>query len=916
MTNSVDRIIKIIENLNLHAVVLKITDSLIFIPYMSPDTPERFGYDIESFNSVLINNPADFISEYDCEYIKKGLLKIIDSTVKYDFNVRVKAKDRSVKTLEGSAVYYGEENGSFYYLVTLSDEIETPEKSTSKVIKDAERLHKAIEFANIATWDYDIKTSRFFNEEDLNTLFDFSFTGMTIPADLIDSGLIDNEEYNSISDFYEKVHSGYRELTRESWFHLPDNKDRFFKIRYIVEFNENNIPVIAHGMLMDLTEQKNAEISFNLRADAFLRNNQDNISTYHVDLSEKTIKSAVTSYAYLKDIEKSDNYDELLLSIADKIPSKTEKIIFLNTFERDNLVSSFDKSIFQIKYEHPIYVKKSHELIARTTADLIKNPASGNIEAVINITDINYGKIMENLIHGTVQREYDYIALVYINSKIFYIIDKYTNELRQENSDFIEYFSTRFKESIHSEDELDFVLSEFNYTNLIEKINTYGEFTLQYNTNDDYEKNRHKILSFAFLNNKRDIITVSCHDTTKLFNDELRQKKKLSNALVEAEKANIAKAEFLSLVSHDIRTPLNGIMGMLELACTSDDINDIRNYLSKASTSSEYLLGLLNDVLDMSKIESGKIELKPEFYEYNEFKEYIEGIILPLCKNNDLKFTMNIEHENQAIFVDKLRFNQIIFNILSNSCKYTKKGGFVDLDIKSELINDYSEILKITIKDNGIGMSEEFQKHMFESFSQEQRPGTETTEGSGLGLSIAYNLVKLMGGEINVESKINKGTTFRISFLLPYKNVDEKVKTGNVIYDEIVRKDYSGKRFLLCEDNEINQEIALQILTSAGATVDIANDGHEAIEKYKKSKSSYYDAIFMDIRMPNIDGLAATREIRRSKKKDSKTIPIIAMTANAMGEDKMECIEAGMNAYIPKPINVSKLYKLMNRIIK
>ena len=916
MTNSVDRIIKIIENLNLHAVVLKITDSLIFIPYMSPDTPERFGYDIESFNSVLINNPADFISEYDCEYIKKGLLKIIDSTVKYDFNVRVKAKDRSVKTLEGSAVYYGEENGSFYYLVTLSDEIETPEKSTSKVIKDAERLHKAIEFANIATWDYDIKTSRFFNEEDLNTLFDFSFTGMTIPADLIDSGLIDNEEYNSISDFYEKVHSGYRELTRESWFHLPDNKDRFFKIRYIVEFNENNIPVIAHGMLMDLTEQKNAEISFNLRADAFLRNNQDNISTYHVDLSEKTIKSAVTSYAYLKDIEKSDNYDELLLSIADKIPSKTEKIIFLNTFERDNLVSSFDKSIFQIKYEHPIYVKKSHELIARTTADLIKNPASGNIEAVINITDINYGKIMENLIHGTVQREYDYIALVYINSKIFYIIDKYTNELRQENSDFIEYFSTRFKESIHSEDELDFVLSEFNYTNLIEKINTYGEFTLQYNTNDDYEKNRHKILSFAFLNNKRDIITVSCHDTTKLFNDELRQKKKLSNALVEAEKANIAKSEFLSLVSHDIRTPLNGIMGMLELACTSDDINDIRNYLSKASTSSEYLLGLLNDVLDMSKIESGKIELKPEFYEYNEFKEYIEGIILPLCKNNDLKFTMNIEHENQAIFVDKLRFNQIIFNILSNSCKYTKKGGFVDLDIKSELINDYSEILKITIKDNGIGMSEEFQKHMFESFSQEQRPGTETTEGSGLGLSIAYNLVKLMGGEINVESKINKGTTFRISFLLPYKNVDEKVKTGNVIYDEIVRKDYSGKRFLLCEDNEINQEIALQILTSAGATVDIANDGHEAIEKYKKSKSSYYDAIFMDIRMPNIDGLAATREIRRSKKKDSKTIPIIAMTANAMGEDKMECIEAGMNAYIPKPINVSKLYKLMNRIIK
>ncbi len=914
---TLENAINIANLLNFRSIIFKIADGQIKVVFYSDSIPQMFGYEPDDFDNTLHTDCSKLISRYDYEYLYKGFFEIAHTKKSYSYTIQVKKKNGGLCFLSGVAAYFAEENDDLYYYSSIYDSSESKDKKKSELIQNAERYHKAIEFANIATWDYDIINKKFLYEDDLNKFFDFTFTNLNIPEAILSSRLIDKDDIPEYLESYRKLTAGYKEVTRENWFHFPNsNTPKYIRVKYTVEFNKDNIPVVAHGMLIDLTEQKNAEIAFNLRSEALIKNNVDNICINQANLSNNTIKSAMSNYAYLKDFTICESFDDLIAQIVDKIPGQNDKIHFINTFSRNSLLSTFDKSNYQVNLEHSLYIKKDCEIFVKTTANLIKNPINGDVECVLNIININYNKTIENLVNGTVQREYDYIALVYIKTNIFFIIDRYNVDLNEENEDFLGYFTNEFKRTIQSEDELEYLLSEFNYPNLIEKINTYGEYTLQYNTSDNYEKNKHKILRFAFLNNKRDVMTVSCHDTTKLFNEELEQKRKLSNALVAAEKANIAKSEFLSLVSHDIRTPLNGIMGMLELASDQDDINVIRGYLNKAKTSSSYLLGLLNDVLDMSKIESGKIELKPETYPYSEFEEYLSGIIQPLCDKKNLHFNFITDIKNKAIYVDKLRFNQIMFNILSNSCKYTNPGGNIELKIRSDTIDEKTLIAYITISDNGIGMSDEFQKHLFESFSQENRPGVEITEGSGLGLSIAYNLVKLMGGEIAVESIINQGTIFKLSFILPYKEItDEHPIIDEVIDTEPIRKDYSGKRFLLCEDNEINQEIALQILTNVGAKVDIANDGLEAVQMYKKAKSYHYDAIFMDIRMPNMDGMAATKEIRKSKKKDSKTIPVIAMTANAMSEDRMECIEAGMNAYIPKPINIHQMYALMTRII-
>ena len=335
--------------------------------------------------------------------------------------------------------------------------------------------------------------------------------------------------------------------------------------------------------------------------------------------------------------------------------------------------------------------------------------------------------------------------------------------------------------------------------------------------------------------------------------------------------------------------------------------------------SSGFLLGLINDLLDMAKIESGKVEFNTEIYRFDEFREYLNSVITPLCERKKIDFKIHYDEPISNILVDKLRINQILFNLLSNACKYTNEGGNVDLYIETETISESSCVVTFIIKDTGIGMSEEFQNHLYETFSQENRVNATFNEGTGLGLAITHNLIELMGGEIKVESQINKGTTFTVTLPCSYVSDEESIQTVDISSleenNDDIQNDYSNSVFLLCEDNIINQEIASEILRNLGAKVEVADDGFMGFNMFKNSEPNYYRAIIMDIRMPNMDGLQASREIRKLERNDAMTVPIIAMTANAMSEDKMECIEAGMNAYIPKPINVNDFYKILADVV-
>ncbi|WP_167959170.1 PAS domain-containing hybrid sensor histidine kinase/response regulator [Anaerosporobacter faecicola] len=391
----------------------------------------------------------------------------------------------------------------------------------------------------------------------------------------------------------------------------------------------------------------------------------------------------------------------------------------------------------------------------------------------------------------------------------------------------------------------------------------------------------------------------------------------LKNALRIAEKANRSKTDFLSRVSHDMRTPLNGILGITSLL--QDYVTDrrVRNDLNQLEQSGKYLLNLINDTLDVSRIESGKLELKPVVCDGRTVFNTVISLISPNMKEKNITFLVHTENiPFTMLYVDVGRLEQIIMNILGNAVKFTPEGGTIEftlttLSVKNGIIKD-----QFVIEDNGVGMSKEFLPHLFEPFTQEHNTSTSSSKGTGLGMTITKQILTLMGGDISVESEIGKGTKFTFTVPLPMAT-DEQIAE----WKKVKNSDYTGHilegcRILLCEDHPINANIATRILMGKGMIVDCVENGQLGVEKFSESELNYYDAILMDIRMPIMNGLDATKTIRSINRIDAKTIPIIAMTANAFQEDVEATERAGMNAHLSKPIDKNKLFEVMERLIK
>lgn len=395
------------------------------------------------------------------------------------------------------------------------------------------------------------------------------------------------------------------------------------------------------------------------------------------------------------------------------------------------------------------------------------------------------------------------------------------------------------------------------------------------------------------------------HELQMKLSEALERQKAVSS---ELEKASNAKTDFLSRMSHDIRTPMNAILGLARLAKNELEHPDTaKNYLDKLESSGQFLMGLLNDVLDISKIEKNAIDLHPEPYELEEFRQQVEALVLPQCRQKDITFSFIREGVRyDTLMLDKLRFNQIVFNLLNNAVRYTPCGGRIELLLRNLEQTADQLHMQMVIRDNGIGMGIEFQEYMYEPFAREGRkPADLDGRSSGLGLAIVRSLVELMGGTIQVKSAPGKGTEFTLDFwrdLAPNAVCPQAPEENTDLL-------LSGVHVLLCEDNELNMEIAVYLLEAAGAMVDCAGDGREAVEKFRNSEPGSYDVILMDIRMPVMGGLEAARTIRGMKRQDASAVPIFAMTANAYEEDKRMSREAGMNEHLSKPIDTGLLYR-------
>ena len=426
---------------------------------------------------------------------------------------------------------------------------------------------------------------------------------------------------------------------------------------------------------------------------------------------------------------------------------------------------------------------------------------------------------------------------------------------------------------------------------------------------------------------------------------ELQQRKLFEEALDRARSADSAKSTFLTNMSHDIRTPMNAIIGFTNIASSHlDDTEKVRDSLDKIRTSSSHLLSLINNVLDMSRIESGRVTISEDKCDLRNIAEDVQKILQSQITNKDLTFTVDTSRIiTPEVYCDETRITQLLLNLLSNAVKYTEPGGSVLLEISQEPRSHGRKYCRYEFKvsDNGIGISKEFLGHVFEPFERESGRVGSNSNGSGLGMSIAKAIVDLMGGSIRVESEENVGTQFIVELdFRPYlENTDEQyweesddeLEDSNLSNEDMaVFQEYrpasenksknvgwiEGRRLLLVEDNPLNREIAMEMLTEDGFKVEVAENGRKALQMILGKDPGYYSAVLMDIQMPVMDGYEAAERIRSLTDRSKASIPIIAMTANAFKEDRKRAAESGMDAYITKPVDVLTLRYVLRRVLR
>ena len=386
----------------------------------------------------------------------------------------------------------------------------------------------------------------------------------------------------------------------------------------------------------------------------------------------------------------------------------------------------------------------------------------------------------------------------------------------------------------------------------------------------------------------------------------------LKEEKTRAYEENVAKTRFLSSMSHDIRTPMNAILGLTDIAKMHiDDKERVEDSLNKINTSGKHLLDLINEVLDISKIESGKFELMKDDFDIVELFDDIGVMSKPLIDSK--KHTLSIDTsgvEHSWVTGDKSRFSQVIMNLVSNAVKYTNNGGLITIKMSETKSGETENVYKIVVRDNGIGMSEEYLPTLFDPFTRAKDEVVYKAQGTGLGMSITKQFVELMGGTISVRSTLGIGTTFTI--IVPMAVADEATRAiSDKKLADFSKVDLKGKKVLVVEDNEVNAEIMGELLKITGMEVEYARDGLIAVETLEEVEDGYFDLIFMDVEMPRMNGYEATKNIRSMSREYAKNVPIIAVTGNAFSEDIKRALEAGMNAHITKPVEYNKLYEVL-----
>jgi PAS domain S-box-containing protein len=632
--------------------------------------------------------------------------------------------------------------------------------------------------------------------------------------------------------------------------------------------------------------------------------------------------------SYLEKIYSFDNsitYDEAFNGFMKLTYVSVDRKRLMDTLSREHILKAFEQGQTHLEVNYRRMLGSKEPIWLSFVLQTFVVPKTGDVEGFSNTYDITEHMLQKSIVSNLDGLGYDELGFIYKSSGFWRCFQYHNAEQRNTpvhkiHGDWQTEVERYAREEVVPS-QRDQVLRRITMPVILDRLSQKDVYTVTNAIRLADGSLRQKQIQFFYQGEGKEIVFYGMSDITDQFMKENLQIANLAAAKLAADNANQSKSNFLSNMSHDLRTPLNGILGFTDLAIKEKDPQQKQIYLHKIKTSGKLLEELVNDTLEMSRIESGKIVLNPEVVDGKDFWESVVTALLPAANMAGVHLETNMgAYPEENIKVDKLQVKKVLLNLISNAIKYTPAGGKVKVEIQALKDDKNGFTRRLLVEDTGIGMYPEFIERMFEPFAQENRPETKNIVGTGLGLSIVKRIVDLMGGKITVQSKVHKGTSIVVDLPIecwPKDSVSIKqMKEDSKHKTEIVAATLENKHVLLCEDNYLNAEIATLLLKDKKMQVEWVKDGLEGLTKFRDNKPGTYDLILMDVRMPNMDGYVATKAIRHLCQSDAKTIPIVAMSANAFAEDIKEAKACGMNDYITKPVDPVRLYETLAKYLK
>ena len=676
--------------------------------------------------------------------------------------------------------------------------------------------------------------------------------------------------------------------------------------------------------LSDVTDTKKFNEQLQLEHEELQRKYQEEMLYREKAVSDDIIASSRINltYGYIEEMRvgKQDGYEKhyhYAMDLVSRIAAFTNEIWLTEEQNRrmsaPYLLERYAKGDRSFTEVYAAELKNGRHVWIRTSANLVQRPGTAEIIAFCYSRNITREKELTHILEKIMSFEYDEIYTIDSTNGLITSMAKGQFALAEQIVEGnYEQGLDNLADRMNEEAEIERLRKELDLNNVLQNLENAQVYVNEFRMMSKNGKRRLKQIRFMYLSEVMGTLLFTITDIDDGVRAEKEKQDKLESALEMAERANAVKTNFLASMSHEIRTPMNAIIGLASIIQEEPkNEKQVADCADKLNAASKYLLALLNDILDMSRLESGNVVLQHQEFDIVQFWKSVNTLAEAQAKPAGVQYIFKQKRMLTEEYVgDAVRLQQILINLISNAVKFTHAGGEVSVTVEETESEKYRSKLRVKVADTGIGISKEFLPKVFDVFAQEHDGNTSVYGGSGLGLAIARSYARMMDGDITVESEEGVGTTFTVEVWL---DIAENYKPKEMASEEksVEEADFDGKRILLVEDHPLNTMVATRLLNKRGIEVVHAENGEEAVRIFEESKASEFDAILMDIRMPVMDGIEATKEIRHLRREDAGSVPIIAMTANAYEEERRMTKEAGMNAHLAKPIDPQLLYETL-----